>query len=81
MLQVLDFNCIFCGRGTNFKDNDKAYCIDCYCKLRETAHTHEGETGLPKPLKISPQPTTVPFQDTVTAPYIGDNPRMGVVIC
>lgn len=54
MAKALKFECIFCGTPTNFKDNDNAYCIDCYVKIRDSAHTH-----LPvNPWPISPMPTT-----------------------
>lgn len=76
MLQaVLKHTCIFCGTPTNFEDNQKAYCIDCYCKLRNSAHTHDAPESLPKPLPISPMPgVTVPSMPM--RPYeIGDYPN------
>ena len=47
--------CIFCGNTTYFADKSKAYCVDCYCKLRNSAHTHD----LPKNTPISPMPTGI----------------------
>lgn len=52
----LPYSCIFCATATGFKDGDKAYCIDCYVKLRDSAHIHIGD-GLPiKPNPINPNP-------------------------
>lgn len=54
MSKKLEFECVFCGTPTNFKDNSTAYCIDCYVKVRNSAHSH-----LPvNPWPVSPMPTT-----------------------
>ena len=60
----LKFECEFDGVATNFKDNGHAYCIDCYVKIRNSAHTH-----LPvNPWPINPRPTTT---ITTLTPAIG----------
>lgn len=41
MTKKLRLACLFCGRGTNFEDGGKTYCIDCYCKIRNIIHKHE----------------------------------------
>ena len=43
-------DCVFCGEYTNFQDKGNYYCIDCYVKLRNSAHTHD--------LPVNPQPLT-----------------------
>jgi hypothetical protein len=77
-----EYKCIFCGKVTYFEDEGTAYCIDCYCKLRNSAHTHE----LPKNTPITPMPTTLPsiFPNTYPGPYKvnpGDFPRRGDIMC
>ncbi len=53
-MSKLKFECGFCGEPTNFKDNKMAYCVGCYVKIRNSAHTH-----LPvNPMPINPLPTT-----------------------
>lgn len=42
--------CVFCGEQTGFEDKGKYYCIDCYVKLRNSAHTHT--------LPVNPEPIT-----------------------
>jgi hypothetical protein len=49
--------CRFCHAETWFVDADEPYCIDCYCKLRNSAHTHQVVN--PQPVVINPLPTTV----------------------
>jgi hypothetical protein len=74
----LKYECLFCAAPTNFEDNGNAYCIDCYCKLRNSAHEHVVNPGQ---VTISPQPLSkdvVPYRlshlaepkvFTVPAPY------------
>lgn len=50
----LKYKCAFCTTPTNFEDNKVAYCIDCYCKLRNSAHQHV--FAEPRPLPIAPMP-------------------------
>lgn len=72
-MKKLKFECEFCGTPTNFKDNNHAYCIDCYVKIRNSAHTH-----LPvNPWPVTPQPTYKPFNK----PYIGDIPEGIRIVC
>lgn len=59
-----EYKCIFCGTITYFEDEGKAYCIDCYCKIRNSAHTHE----LPKNTPINPLPTVGRFRDDPYGP-------------
>lgn len=77
-----EYKCIFCGKVTYFEDKGTAYCIDCYCKLRNSAHTHD----LPKNTPITPMPTTLPeiFPNTQPSPYRfrpGEWPGHGGIMC
>lgn len=77
-LPRLKFHCIFCSTPTNFKDNGKAYCIDCYVKIRDSAHTHKINPTPVDPAPITPMPLINPrWQDTRIIP---DFPKP-VVIC
>lgn len=65
-MNKLKYNCIFCDKLTNFKDGGNAYCVDCYVKIRNSAHTH-----LPvNPWPVTPLPTT-PYGDE-----FGTRPRL-----
>lgn len=59
-----DHVCVFCGTGTNFEDKGRFFCIDCYVKLRNSAHTHD--------MPVNPQPLTPlsPFPGLQSIPFI-----------
>lgn len=57
----LKYECEFDGVPTNFKDNGHTYCIDCYVKIRNSAHTH---------LPVNPWPVT-PMPTIPSIPNIG----------
>lgn len=54
--KILKHECAFCGTPTNFVDNEVAYCIDCYAKLRNSAHVHLQPQISPIP-NINPLPS------------------------
>lgn len=60
-MKKLKYECSFCGESTNFKDDDRAYCIDCYAKLRDSAHTHQIVN--PLPVTITPMPQVNPYRE------------------
>jgi hypothetical protein len=66
-MSKLKLECCFCNTPTNFEDLGKAYCIDCYVKLRDSAHTHPMPSNVP----LTPMPNVQPN------PY---NPFGGVTI-
>lgn len=60
-----ELHCVFCEATTRFKEKGKAYCIDCYVKLRNSAHYHEIKDG---EVQIEPKPL-----DKINLPYIPPN--------
>lgn len=61
MSKTLKLSCDFCGTPTNFQEKGHDYCIDCYVKIRNSAHTHKDLEALPvRPSPINPMPLTPP---------------------